>query len=105
MKAAKTIRKVYKKLVASILLIAMLLTSIEGFGNILKNESVEGFQRDMVFPVYLFDYTQNEINNGKDVKFGGSQYDHPWNRCDGHLSYQGGKPGYAVPGIEEVHDP
>ena len=101
MKAAKTIRKVYKKLVASILLIAMLLTSIEGFGNILKNESVEGFQRDMVFPVYLFDYTQNEINNGKDVKFGGSQYDHPWNRCDGHLSYQGGKPGYAVPGIVE----
>lgn len=101
MKAAKTIRKVYKKLVASILLIAMLLTSIEGFGNILKNESVEGFQGDMVFPVYLFDYTQNEINDGKDVKFGGSQYDKPWNRCDGHLSFQGGKLGYAVPGIVE----
>lgn len=101
MKAAKTIRKVYKKLVASILLIAMLLTSIEGFGNILKNESVEGFQGDMVFPVYLFDYTQNEINDGKDVKFGGSQYDKPWNRCDGHKSLQGGKPGYAVPGIVE----
>ena len=101
MKAAKTIRKVYKKLVASILLIAMLLTSIEGFGNILKNESVEGFQGDMVFPVYLFDYTQNEINNGKLVKFGGSQYDYEWNRCDGHLSLQGGKPGYAVPGIVE----
>lgn len=92
--------KIFRKLTALVLCVATVFTSINGLGGVLKNIIVDGAVEKCVFPVYLYDYNESEINkNDAEVKFGGSLKDYIWNRCDGLDSYSVSAPAYAVQGI------